>query len=171
MEDNASHYGPVALEVSRSSSVKELKDHVERAYKFPRAMQRWIFGKSLLDDESATLQHSLALRDGCNIYLYIAKEEDARKPDDVSVKVENGKKTVEDKDTEKKHVKGRYWNFESNRWSICSDDDDDEDGKLKAARVAEKSPKVTATDPVVEKPDKVLITVTFLFHSNKRNPN
>ena len=39
--------------------------------------------------------------------------------------------------------KGRYWNYEMNRWSYCSSDEDDEDDKKRLKGEPEKEVKET----------------------------
>lgn len=71
VEDKISHRGPFPLQVSASTTVAELRQLVEKQYKIPVGVQRWILGKRLATDDNATLADHQVATSGCPVFLYL----------------------------------------------------------------------------------------------------
>ena len=87
----------------------------------------------------------LALR-----FVFLAPKEKP-KPEKEAEAKEKPKPEVAGKNAEpekQEYVKGRYWNYETNRWSFCSDDEDDDEPPKKNAekgtKPKEKAPEAAA---------------------------
>ncbi|XP_045470586.1 uncharacterized protein LOC123677895 [Harmonia axyridis] len=70
VEDKVSHRGPFPFQVRAEQTVGELKRQVEKEFEIPINVQRWILGKELATDDSATLKDN-NITDGCPIFLYL----------------------------------------------------------------------------------------------------
>lgn len=71
VEDKVSHRGPFPLQVKTSTTVAELKTLVEKDYKIPVGVQRWILGKRLAMEDTATLADHQVSNSGCPVFLYL----------------------------------------------------------------------------------------------------
>lgn len=71
VEDKISHRGPFPLQVTETMTVAELKLLVEEKYKIPKDVQRWILGKELAADDTATLGNHQIKSSGCPVFLYL----------------------------------------------------------------------------------------------------
>ena len=71
VEDKTSYNGPIALRVNPKMSVAELKDLVHCEFEIPIGVQKWILGKSLVDDETSTLASHGISKNGQKIFLYL----------------------------------------------------------------------------------------------------
>lgn len=71
VEDKVSHRGPFPLKVTSSTTVAELKQHVQDKYKIPIGVQRWILGKKLANEDNATLADHQVTTSGCPVFLYL----------------------------------------------------------------------------------------------------
>ena len=127
VEDRTSYNGPVQVTVKPSFTVAELKEHVECEFEIPVGVQKWILGKSLAEDDQSTLSSHGINKSGESIFLYLVapKEEEENN----ETETQNSKDSAEnDTKTERpnnpvpngEHRKGRYWNYEEDRWSYCS---------------------------------------------------
>ena len=126
MEDRKSHFGPVAIKLCRTSNLLDLKRLVETDYGFPCPTQKWILGKSLVEKDDVLLESALRKYGSRNVYLYIVPVANDQK------KTEERKAPPEPpKDNARK---GRYWNYETSRWSFCSSDGSDTDEKVDAKK-------------------------------------
>ena len=137
VEDRTSYNGPVQVTVKPSYTVAELKEHVQCEFEIPVGVQKWILGKSLAEDDQSTLISHGIDKNGLSIFLYLVapKKENGndvegnnleiaqasgvteKKPEnEIANKVNQNKIPVENGE----HRKGRYWNYEEDRWSYCS---------------------------------------------------
>jgi RanBP-type and C3HC4-type zinc finger-containing protein 1 len=71
VEDKVSHRGPFNIEVTENQSVAELKLQVEQEFEIPVNVQRWILGKELATDDSATLKDHNITTERCPVFLYL----------------------------------------------------------------------------------------------------
>ena len=123
--------GPISLIVSPSITVAELKQQVEEQFEIPVAVQKWILDKSLVSEDGVTLSSQGVDKDGARVYLYLVSPEEAREaalpaatpapPATTSTASELNKGPAEPVQ------KGRYWNYEEDRWSVCNSDEDDDE--------------------------------------------
>ena len=74
VEDKTSHHGPIPLKIPLHINVGELKAIVERRFDVPTAVQRWIIGKNLVQDDSVLLQKAGIAKNGGHIFLYITSQ-------------------------------------------------------------------------------------------------
>eukprot|EP00092_Neocalanus_flemingeri_P006993 GFUD01007550.1.p1 GENE.GFUD01007550.1~~GFUD01007550.1.p1 ORF type:complete len:926 (+),score=211.08 GFUD01007550.1:283-3060(+) len=131
VEDAVSAQGPIVVEVNPVITVAELKLQIEKEFEIPVDVQKWILGKNLVSEDSLTLQSQGIDVDGAEIFLYLVNP--AEKQAEIAAAgaiPEVPKATVPPKiplvlPTEP-FQKGRYWNYEEDRWSVCNSDDDDE---------------------------------------------
>ena len=124
VEDAVSAQGPIVVEVNPALTVAELKVQIEAEFEIPVDVQKWILGKQLVGEESVTLESQGVTSDGAEIYLYLVnpgekQEEKPASPAPVPVKIPLVLPT-------EPNEKGRYWNYEEDRWSFCHSDDEDE---------------------------------------------
>ena len=145
VEDRTSYNGPVQVSVKPTFTLAELKEQVQCEFEIPVDVQRWILGKSLAEDDQSTLASHGINKSGESIYLYLVApkesgtngskdDESTTKPDIPSDKpktVPTDSKKLPD-DSEEPPRKGRYWNYEMDRWSYCSSDDEEEDDNIEA---------------------------------------
>ena len=120
--------GPIVIHVNPSITVAELKVQVEKEFEIPVDVQKWILGKQLVGEDTTTLQSQGITADGDEIYLYLVNpgEKKEEKPDSpVSNQATATQKIPLLLPTEP-NQKGRYWNYEMERWSFCNSDDDDD---------------------------------------------
>ncbi|CAN8024383.1 unnamed protein product [Ixodes persulcatus] len=71
VEDKKSHVGPISLPVYPEMTLSNLKKKIEAEYNFPVKIQRWILGKNLATDDSATLEHYGVSHSACPVFLYL----------------------------------------------------------------------------------------------------
>lgn len=71
VEDKTSYNGPIAIRVSPKMTVEELKDFVHCEFEIPIGVQKWILGKSLVDDEKSTLLSHGISKNGQKVFLYL----------------------------------------------------------------------------------------------------
>ncbi|EEC14870.1 ubiquitin-conjugating enzyme, putative, partial [Ixodes scapularis] len=71
VEDKKSHVGPISLPVRPEMTLSNLKKKIEAEYNFPVKIQRWILGKNLATDDSATLEHYGVSHSACPVFLYL----------------------------------------------------------------------------------------------------
>ena len=132
VEDAVSAQGPIVVEVNPAITVAELKLQIEAEFEIPVDVQKWILGKQLVGEDSVTLESQGVTSDGSEIYLYLVnpgekQEEKPASPTAAPVKIPLVLPT-------EPNEKGRYWNYEEDRWSFChSDDDEERAGEVKTA--------------------------------------
>lgn len=71
VEDKISHRGPFPIQVKQEQTVGELKIQVAKEFEIPVAVQRWILGKELASEDSATLKDVGVTTEGCPVFLYL----------------------------------------------------------------------------------------------------
>ena len=71
VEDKTSYNGPIAIRVSPALTVEELKDYVHCEFEIPIGVQKWILGKSLVEDEKSTLTSNGISKNGQKVFLYL----------------------------------------------------------------------------------------------------
>lgn len=129
VEDAVSAQGPIVIEVNPSITVAELKVQVEKEFEIPVDVQKWILGKQLVGEEDTTTLESQGVNaDGDQIYLYLVNPEE-KKPDDrlpSPVPATAPTQKVPLLLPTEPNQKGRYWNYEMERWSFCNSDDDED---------------------------------------------
>lgn len=76
MEDKERHQGPYPLKLRRYATVADLKAKVEREFEIPAGVQRWIIGRILANDDSATLDSLGVAGSGFPVFLYLVVPED-----------------------------------------------------------------------------------------------
>ncbi|XP_030748992.1 uncharacterized protein LOC115877061 [Sitophilus oryzae] len=74
VEDKVSHRGPFPIDVQESQTVLDLKEQIFREFEIPVDVQRWILGKELVTNDSATLKDH-HITEGCPVFLYLVKPE------------------------------------------------------------------------------------------------
>ena len=138
VEDAVSAQGPIVVEVNPAITVAELKIQIEAEFEIPVDVQKWILGKQLVGEESVTLESQGVTSDGAEIYLYLVnpgekqEEEKPTSPATAPVKIPLVLPT-------EPNEKGRYWNYEEDRWSFChSDEDEERAGEVKTPAKAEE---------------------------------
>ena len=121
VEDAVSAQGPIVVEVNPAITVAELKTQIEAEFEIPVDVQKWILGKQLVAEETVTLESQGVTGDGAEIYLYLVNpgEKTAPAPAPPPQKIPLLLPT-------ENNQKGRYWNYEEDRWSFCNSDDDEE---------------------------------------------
>ena len=131
VEDAVSAQGPISLIVSPSITVAELKQQVEDQFEIPVAVQKWILDKSLVSEDGVTLSSQGVDKDGARVYLYLVSPEEAREAALPAATPTPAPPTSTASGFNKGPVepvqKGRYWNYEEDRWSVCNSDEDDDD--------------------------------------------
>ena len=131
VEDAVSAQGPISLIVSPSITVAELKVQVEEQFEIPVAVQKWILDKSLVSEDGVTLSSQGVDKDGAKIYLYLVSPEEAREaalPAATPTPAPASSAASEfNKGPAEPVQKGRYWNYEEDRWSVCNSDEDDDE--------------------------------------------
>jgi RanBP-type and C3HC4-type zinc finger-containing protein 1 len=126
VEDAVSAQGPISLVVAPSITVAELKQQVEQQFEIPATVQKWILDKSLVSEDGVTLSSQGVDRDGARVYLYLVSPEEAAATVAPEAPVAPKAEPVV---AQEPVQKGRYWNYEEDRWSVCnSDEDEDEVG-------------------------------------------
>ena len=154
VEDAVSAQGPIVIEVNPSITVAELKVQVEKEFEIPVDVQKWILGKQLVGEEDTTTLESQGVNaDGDQIYLYLVNPEE-RKPDDrlaSPVPATAPTQKVPLLLPTEPNQKGRYWNYEMERWSFCnSDDDEDRDEEIKQINNENKTQNEAAGEEQAE---------------------
>ena len=128
VEDAVSAQGPISLIVSPSLTVAELKQQVEEQFEIPVAVQKWILDKSLVSEDTVTLSSQGVDKDGAKVYLYLVSPEEAR---EAAMPAASPKPTPASSGSNTRPAepiqKGRYWNYEEDRWSVCNSDEDDDE--------------------------------------------
>ncbi|KAJ3654035.1 hypothetical protein Zmor_013249 [Zophobas morio] len=81
VEDKISHRGPFPLEVTQNQTLAELKKQVEQEFEIPVNVQRWILGKELATDDSATLKDHNITTERCPVFLYLVAPDPKTIPD------------------------------------------------------------------------------------------
>ena len=149
VEDRTSYNGPVQVSVKPTFTLAELKEQVQCEFEIPVDVQRWILGKSLAEDDQSTLASHGINKSGESIYLYLvapkegttSKDADSNAkpvPSDkpkTSLPIKDKSNSKETDDSEEPPRKGRYWNYEMDRWSYCSSDDEEDNGAKNAIKV------------------------------------
>ena len=127
VEDAVSAQGPIVIEVNPAITVAELKVQVEKEFEIPVNVQKWILGKQLVVEDTVTLSSQGISADGDKIYLYLVNPEEEKKESEpvASSPPQTTQKIPLVLPTEP-HQKGRYWNYEMERWSFCNSDDDED---------------------------------------------
>ena len=129
VEDAVSAQGPIVIEVNPSITVAELKVQVEKEFEIPVDVQKWILGKQLVGEEDTTTLESQGINaDGDQIYLYLVNPEEKKtddRPSSPGLATAPTQKVPLLLPTEP-NQKGRYWNYEMERWSFCNSDDDED---------------------------------------------
>lgn len=129
VEDAVSAQGPIVVEVKPSITVAELKIQVEKEFEIPVDVQKWILGKQLVGEEDTTTLESQGINaDGDQIYLYLVNPEE-KKPDDRVPSPGPAMAPIQKVPLvlpTEPNQKGRYWNYEMERWSFCNSDDDED---------------------------------------------
>ena len=130
VEDAVSAQGPISLIVSPSITVAELKQQVEEQFEIPVAVQKWILDKSLVSEDGVTLSSQGVDKDGARVYLYLVSPEEAREaalPAPAPAPAATSAASGFNKGPVEPVQKGRYWNYEEDRWSVCNSDEDDDE--------------------------------------------
>ncbi len=132
VEDRASYNGPIQVSVRTNFTVADLKEQVQNEFEIPVGVQRWILGKSLAEDDSSTLASHNITQNGQTIYLYLVapKIEDEDLPKNQNVIDNKADHNIPVTDNGNNHKRGRYWNYELDRWSYCSSDTDEEESRM-----------------------------------------
>merc|ERR1719250_66295 len=132
VEDAVSAQGPIVVEVNPAITVADLKVQIETEFEIPVDVQKWILGKNLVSEDSITLHSQGVDVDGAEIFLYLVnpaeKEAELAKAEAEPDELPKASPTAKIPlllPTEP-FQKGRYWNYEEDRWSFCNSDDDDE---------------------------------------------
>ncbi|XP_046676414.1 uncharacterized protein LOC124364747 isoform X3 [Homalodisca vitripennis] len=143
VEDKLSHQGPFPVQVSPSMTVAQLKARVERQFEIPVTVQRWILGKELAADDTATLQQLGVSRAHCPVFLYLVA------PDGAQEKKTEGVDRVTESEAQKAGPtpgggleeasgttvrdpppgRGWYFNEQNDRYSFCDSEVTDESSK------------------------------------------
>jgi RanBP-type and C3HC4-type zinc finger-containing protein 1 len=132
VEDAVSAQGPITVEVNPAITVADLKLQIEKEFEIPVNVQKWILGKNLVSEDTITLHSQGVDVDGAQIFLYLVNPAERE--------AELAKTEAEPQELPKPSPpakiplvlptepfqKGRYWNYEEDRWSFCNSDDDDE---------------------------------------------
>ena len=133
VEDRTSYNGPVQVTVKPSFTLAELKQHIQCEFEIPVGVQKWILGKSLAENDESTLSSYGISGSGQSIYLYLVTPKDEeQKESKLPEKLETAQATALD------YRKGRYWNYEEDRWSYCEDSEDEEEPKKIVEKPQEK---------------------------------
>ena len=132
VEDAVSAQGPIVVEVNPTITVAELKVQIEAEFEIPVDVQKWILGKQLVGEETVTLQSQGVTEDGAEIYLYLVNPGEkpaspAQQPQKIPLVLPT-----------EPNQKGRYWNYEEDRWSFCNSDEDEDRERLVADANANK---------------------------------
>ena len=133
VEDRTSYNGPVQVAVKPNLTVAELKEHIQCEFEIPVGVQKWILGKSLADDDKTTLASHGITQSGQSIYLYLVAPKES--PSNNKEKAEQSTKgsaeavPLAKESNIEMAKKGRYWNYEEDRWSYCSSDDEGKEVK------------------------------------------
>ena len=123
VEDAHQAQGPITLIVSPSITVAELKLQVEQQFEIPVAVQKWILDKSLVSEDGVTLSSQGVDKDGARIYLYLVSPEEQKEA--IIAPAPTAAAAAPALPVEPVQ-KGRYWNYEEDRWSVCNSEDEDE---------------------------------------------
>ncbi|XP_034952749.1 serine-rich adhesin for platelets-like [Chelonus insularis] len=70
IEDRLAHQGPIPLQLPLVTTVKQLKEKIFNEFEIPANVQRWIIGKTLANDDNATLDDLKAI-EGSPVFLYL----------------------------------------------------------------------------------------------------
>ncbi|XP_039278652.1 uncharacterized protein LOC111049882 [Nilaparvata lugens] len=134
VEDKVSHQGPMALTVSPSMSVADLKMKVERELEIPCAFQRWILGKQLASDDTLCLADLGVSMPHCPIFLYLVAPEASQVTNGVEFEgaaaaaaapVLMPEMAPPQPPPPPEQIKrgGWYYNDEEDKYSFCADSD------------------------------------------------
>ena len=74
VEDHKQNVGPIRISVCHEWRIGELRAKIERDFGFPSDVQKWIIGKSLIEDNSRTLYELGVKKNGAKIFLIIAPQ-------------------------------------------------------------------------------------------------
>jgi len=144
VEDAVSAQGPIPVDVNPNITVGELKLQIEREFEIPAVVQRWILSQQLVTVETSSLAQLGVNRDNKDIYLYLVSpgEKEAEAPEIIEAPVQNSPPKHRIPPPNQPFVKGRYWNYEEERWSFCNSSDDEErEEELKQLDKQEKDKK------------------------------
>ena len=145
VEDRTSYNGPVQVLVKPNFTLAELKEQIQCEFEIPVDVQRWILGKSLAEDDQSTLASHGIDKSGESIYLYLVAPKEATTEKE-ETNTESNAESSKSKPNPTEPVpdgpprKGRYWNYEMDRWSYCSSEEDDEDDVKEEIKVSKFSP-------------------------------
>jgi len=126
VEDAVSAQGPIVIEVNPLITVADLKIQVEKEFEIPVDVQKWILGKQLVSEDTTTLESQGVTSDGSEIYLYLVnpgEKIEEEKPEPLPASPPQKIPLVLPTEP---NQKGRYWNYEMDRWSFCNSDDDED---------------------------------------------
>ncbi|XP_057334132.1 uncharacterized protein MAL13P1.304-like isoform X3 [Microplitis mediator] len=70
IEDRLAHQGPIPLQLPISMTVRQLKVKIFNEFEIPANVQRWIIGKTLAENDDATLEDLKAI-EGTPVFLYL----------------------------------------------------------------------------------------------------
>ena len=96
VEDRTSYNGPLQVTIKPTSTLTELKEHIQAEFEIPIGVQKWILGKSLAEDDQSTLASHGINKSGQNIYLYLVVPKAEAGPEgmkEVLTKTEDDTKT------------------------------------------------------------------------------
>ena len=71
IEDRVTHRGPFRLAVEPTTTLKALKDIMEKDHNIASNTQRWILGRRLANNDQTTLQEYGVDSANCSLFLYI----------------------------------------------------------------------------------------------------
>ncbi|CAD6222045.1 GSCOCG00005306001-RA-CDS, partial [Cotesia congregata] len=74
IEDRLAHQGPIPLQLPITMTVKQLKVKIFNEFEIPGNVQRWIIGKTLAENDDATLKDLNAI-EGTPVFLYLVAPE------------------------------------------------------------------------------------------------
>ncbi|XP_074115919.1 uncharacterized protein LOC141538386 isoform X2 [Cotesia typhae] len=74
IEDRLAHQGPIPLQLPITMTVKQLKVKIFNEFEIPGNVQRWIIGKTLAENDDATLEDLNAI-EGTPVFLYLVAPE------------------------------------------------------------------------------------------------
>ena len=126
VEDAVSAQGPIVIEVNPTITVADLKVQVEKEFEIPVDVQKWILGKQLVSEDDTTLQSQGIDVDGAEIYLYLVNPGEKKDEKQSSPVTSTPPQKIPLLLPTEPNQKGRYWNYEMERWSFCNSDDDED---------------------------------------------
>lgn len=116
IEDRLTHRGPFQLVVEPTTTLKTLKETMERDHDIANNTQRWILGRRLANKDLTTLDEYGVNSANCSLFLYIVV------PVDEPIVEQQLEPVVEPPVEVNKH---RYFNYEEDRYSTCEESDEE----------------------------------------------